>query len=61
MLIYDLGGGTFDVTVARITPDEIVILATAGDHDLGGKNWDDRIATFSRRAVRRRDRVRPAR
>ena len=46
VLIYDLGGGTFDVTVARITPDEIVILATAGDHDLGGKNWDDRIATF---------------
>jgi molecular chaperone DnaK (HSP70)/uncharacterized protein YegL len=46
VLIYDLGGGTFDVTVARITPEEIVILATAGDHDLGGKNWDDRIATF---------------
>jgi molecular chaperone DnaK len=46
VLIYDLGGGTFDVTVARITADEIVILATAGDHDLGGKNWDDRIATF---------------
>jgi molecular chaperone DnaK len=46
VLIYDLGGGTFDVTVARITPEDIVILATAGDHDLGGKNWDDRIATF---------------
>jgi molecular chaperone DnaK (HSP70) len=46
VLIYDLGGGTFDVTVARITPEEIVILSTAGDHDLGGKNWDDRIATF---------------
>jgi molecular chaperone DnaK len=46
VLIYDLGGGTFDVTVARITPDEIIILSTAGDHDLGGKNWDDRIATF---------------
>jgi molecular chaperone DnaK len=46
VLIYDLGGGTFDVTVARIMPEEIVILATAGDHDLGGKNWDDRIATF---------------
>ena len=45
-MIYDLGGGTFDVTVARITPDEIVILSTAGDHDLGGKNWDDRIATY---------------
>ena len=46
VLIYDLGGGTFDVTVARITPAEIVVLSTAGDHDLGGKNWDDRIATF---------------
>jgi molecular chaperone DnaK (HSP70) len=46
VLIYDLGGGTFDVTVARITPAEILIVATAGDHDLGGKNWDDRIATF---------------
>jgi molecular chaperone DnaK (HSP70)/uncharacterized protein YegL len=46
VLIYDLGGGTFDVTVARITPGEVTVLATAGDHDLGGKNWDDRIATF---------------
>ncbi|MFO0909256.1 MAG: Hsp70 family protein [Isosphaeraceae bacterium] len=46
VLIYDLGGGTFDVTVAQITPDQIAVLATAGDHDLGGKNWDERIATF---------------
>jgi molecular chaperone DnaK (HSP70) len=46
VLIYDLGGGTFDVTVARITPGEVEVLSTAGDHDLGGKNWDDRIATF---------------
>ncbi|HWE39587.1 MAG TPA: Hsp70 family protein [Isosphaeraceae bacterium] len=46
VLIYDLGGGTFDVTVAKITPEEIAVLATAGDHDLGGKNWDDRVATF---------------
>ena len=46
VLIYDLGGGTFDVTVARITPDAVEVLSTAGDHDLGGKNWDDRIATF---------------
>jgi len=46
VLIYDLGGGTFDVTVARITPDAVEVLSTAGDHDLGGKNWDDRIATY---------------
>jgi molecular chaperone DnaK (HSP70) len=46
VLIYDLGGGTFDVTVARITPDEVAVLATAGDRDLGGKDWDDLIATY---------------
>jgi molecular chaperone DnaK (HSP70)/uncharacterized protein YegL len=46
VLIYDLGGGTFDVTVAAITSEEIAVRSTAGDHDLGGKNWDDRIATF---------------
>ncbi|QEH37939.1 Chaperone protein DnaK [Aquisphaera giovannonii] len=46
VLIYDLGGGTFDVTVARIAHGDVAVLSTAGDHDLGGKNWDDRIATF---------------
>ena len=46
VLIYDLGGGTFDVTVARVSPAGVDVLATSGDHDLGGKNWDDRIATF---------------
>ncbi len=61
MLIYDLGGGTFDVTVARITPDEIVILSTAGDHDLGGKNWDDRIATFLSERFAAETGFRPAR
>ena len=34
------------MTVARITPDQIAVLATVGDHDLGGKNWDDRIASY---------------
>ena len=46
VMVYDLGGGTFDVTVARIEPDAVHVLATAGDHDLGGKNWDDRVASF---------------
>ena len=45
VLIYDLGGGTFDVTIARVSPEAVEVLATAGDHDLGGKNWDDRIAS----------------
>ena len=33
ILIYDLGGGTFDVTVAKITPESVEVLATAGDHE----------------------------
>lgn len=46
VLIYDLGGGTFDVTVADISPDEIKILGSDGNHELGGKDWDDCIAGY---------------
>jgi len=46
ILVYDLGGGTFDVTLAKITADAITILGTDGDHELGGKNWDDAIARY---------------
>lgn len=46
LLVYDLGGGTFDVTIVRVSKDDIEVLATAGDHELGGKDWDDRIVRF---------------
>ncbi len=46
VLIYDLGGGTFDVTIARINKDEINILGSDGNHELGGKDWDDCIARY---------------
>ncbi len=42
-LVYDLGGGTFDVSLVEIAPDALRVIATAGDHYLGGKDWDDRI------------------
>ena len=45
-LIYDLGGGTFDVTIAHINKNEINILGSDGDHELGGKDWDDCIARY---------------
>jgi len=45
-VVYDLGGGTFDVTVVRISPQDITVLGTDGDHELGGKDWDDRVARF---------------
>jgi chaperone protein dnaK len=41
ILIYDLGGGTFDVTIMRISADKIQVICSDGDHDLGGKNWDE--------------------
>ena len=47
ILVYDLGGGTFDVSVAQITKDAIQIIATMGDHQLGGKDWDIAICKWA--------------
>jgi molecular chaperone DnaK (HSP70) len=44
MLVYDLGGGTFDVSVVRLSGDSVEVVAAAGDHQLGGREWDDRLA-----------------
>ncbi len=46
ILIYDLGGGTFDVTIMRISSDKIEVVCSDGDHDLGGKNWDEMLIEF---------------
>jgi molecular chaperone DnaK len=46
VLVYDLGGGTFDVTLCDIANNEINVVATDGDHLLGGKDWDDRLIKF---------------
>jgi molecular chaperone DnaK (HSP70) len=44
VLVFDLGGGTFDTTVIRLGPDEVTVICTDGDHELGGADWDDRLA-----------------
>ena len=46
ILIYDLGGGTFDVTVMKIMPGTIEVICADGNHDLGGKNWDGAIQEY---------------
>ncbi|MDY0152130.1 MAG: Hsp70 family protein [Candidatus Cloacimonas sp.] len=46
ILVYDLGGGTFDVTIMRITGEEIEVIATGGDKNLGGYDWDNRIMVY---------------
>ncbi|HEV2781160.1 MAG TPA: Hsp70 family protein [Actinophytocola sp.] len=43
VLVYDLGGGTFDVTIITVSPAEIRVVATGGDHRLGGADWDTRL------------------
>jgi molecular chaperone DnaK len=43
VLVYDLGGGTFDVTLVRLSQRRFQCLAIEGDVRLGGKDWDDRI------------------
>ena len=40
VLVYDLGGGTFDVTLMEVNPQGIDVLTTEGDVQLGGKDWD---------------------
>jgi molecular chaperone DnaK len=46
VLVYDMGGGTFDVTAVRLTPRRFECLAIEGDVRLGGKDWDDRIVDW---------------
>ncbi|MBQ3718207.1 MAG: Hsp70 family protein [Methanomicrobium sp.] len=46
ILIYDLGGGTFDVTVMKVKPGTIEVICAEGNHDLGGKNWDGNIQAY---------------
>src|SRR6185436_14570491 len=41
VFVFDLGGGTFDVTLMRIEGHRLEMIATNGDHRLGGKDWDD--------------------
>ena len=45
VFVFDLGGGTFDVTVMKVSGSKLEMIATNGDHRLGGKDWDDNIIT----------------
>lgn len=47
VLVYDLGGGTFDVTVMEIRGTDYITLATDGDVQLGGYDWDQRLVDLA--------------
>ena len=44
VMVYDLGGGTFDITVLKISDGEVRVVTTEGDHELGGKKWDEQMS-----------------
>lgn len=54
VMVYDLGGGTFDVSIIEIGDDVIEVLATAGDNQLGGDDFDERITDWAVGAFRER-------
>lgn len=45
ILVYDLGGGTFDTTVIALREGHIEVVCTDGDHELGGADWDARLVS----------------
>lgn len=46
ILVYDLGGGTFDVIIMKLSPDGLRVLATGGIKNLGGFDWDNAIMNY---------------
>ncbi len=46
ILVFDLGGGTFDTTVISMRDGNIITVCTDGDHDLGGADWDDEVSLY---------------
>src|SRR5699024_8435020 len=46
IMVYDLGGGTFDVSVIEIGDGVIEVLATSGDNHLGGDDFDEKITRY---------------
>jgi molecular chaperone DnaK (HSP70) len=46
ILVFDLGGGTFDITVIEIKEGAITVICTGGNHQLGGRDWDEALASY---------------
>jgi molecular chaperone DnaK len=57
VMVYDLGGGTFDVSIIEIGDGVIEVLATAGDNHLGGDDFDARISDWIVKQFKREHKV----
>ena len=59
-MVYDLGGGTFDVSIIEMGDGVIEVLATAGNNRLGGDDFDKRIIDWLVDDFKQDERHRPA-
>lgn len=46
ILVFDFGGGTFDVTIMSINSEKIEVVCSDGNHELGGKDWDEAVMRY---------------
>lgn len=53
ILVFDLGGGTFDVSVLEIGDGTFEVISTAGDNHLGGDDWDNEIVEWIKKEIER--------
>jgi molecular chaperone DnaK len=49
--VYDLGGGTFDVSIIQVSPGNVGVVGTGGDPRLGGGDFDDRIVAYALKQI----------
>ena len=56
-MVYDLGGGTFDVSIIEIGDGVIEVLSTSGDNHLGGDDFDERIVQYLVKEFKRTEKV----
>jgi len=57
ILVYDLGGGTFDVTIMEVKSGEINVIATGGDKNLGGFDWDNEIMNYINEEFKKKNNI----
>ena len=57
IMVYDLGGGTFDVSLIEIGDNLIEVLATAGDNHLGGDDFDERIVNYIVEEYKKKEKI----
>ncbi len=57
IIVYDLGGGTFDVSIIEIEDGTFTVLATGGDTRLGGDDFDQRIVEYAVAEFKKSDRI----